>query len=121
MNRLRLMRWLLAASLLIAVGVLSGIVWRSWGATSLRSHDLAQDIPVSVVPIVPPRVEPRRIEPSPIKVAREELAESRTPTWFELRRAIAQSDEAFETLLARNSGAMFSAPINSQTLLQESF
>ena len=102
-------RWQVAGVVCV-LSLMSGIVWRSFVATAPGPQELVRDVPRRIVPEEQP----------PFEIATSRPPSSGLATLIELRRSFAESDEAFEALLARNSRAMFSQPLNSQTLYQES-
>lgn len=108
----RTRRWMLAACMVGAVSVVGSLAWRSL-TPSPRPNDFVRDLPRPT--------ENRVVESneSPVAIVNREPTPKRSPTLMELRLAVAQSDEAFETLLARNSESMFSTPFNSRTFLLE--
>jgi hypothetical protein len=106
----RLARRWLVASVACLLTLMSGIAWRSFVGTTTDPQELVRD--------APPRIEPD--EQPPLEIATSQPPSSGMATLIELRRSFAESDEAFEALLARNSRAMFSQPLKSQTLFQDS-
>jgi hypothetical protein len=55
----------------------------------------------------------------PSRTGVEEEIKSEFPTWWELRRSWAESEEAFERALARGHSQALSQPIEMNRLLQE--
>lgn len=99
----------LAMSAVLAGSLLVGIFWWSFsGGTTHESETARQES------------SPRGREQDLRQVITDAtIAASGPPTWLALRRASDQSDEAFETLLAQDSGALLTEPKNRRTLFQE--
>lgn len=96
-------------SAVLAGSLLVGIFWWSFsGGTTHESETARQES------------SPRGREQDLRQVITDAtIAASGPPTWLALRRASDQSDEAFETLLAQDSGALLTEPKNRRTLFQE--
>lgn len=91
---------MLAAAVLVLVGVLRPFVFRQ------TDHRLTQ--PTDIVQM-PPHAAPA------------ETSDLRLPTMLALRRAAAESDESFDRLLARYSEPLLLEPLNHHTFNRESW
>ena len=135
-------RWLLTAGAALAASWLAVVVWRSFVVALpqvpqvvsrhrlelVRPSDERPKSEVDTGPAAPLPGVPGRgsrfaatpeVQPGVLAAATSGAAAG-PPNWLALQRAFAQSDEEFDTLLARHSEAIACAAVHARSLFQES-
>jgi Putative zinc-finger len=100
-------RWLLAVSLL---GLL--VIAYRLSSPSVKTPRLPPEVVVEHVPALPLATE---------EILHTRASANESPTYLKLRTSFAQSDDQFETMLALDSLPLFSEPLSTAQILQESF